>query len=91
MGRKRRNAEEIVAILRESDRGEVTVEELCRKHGMTEQTFYRWKKQYGGVEEAEIRRMKKLETENKRLKQLAGDQALAIELLKEELEKKGYA
>lgn len=91
MGRKRRNAEEIVAILRESDRGESTVEELCRKHGITDQTYYRWKKQYGGVGETEVRKMRKLETENRRLKQVIGDKELALELLKEELEKKGYA
>lgn len=90
MGRKRRTAEEIVAILREADRGE-TIEALCRKHGITEQTYYRWKKQYGGVDLSEIQRLKKLEDENRKLKQLAGDQALAIQLLKEELGKKGWA
>lgn len=89
MARKRWKTEEIVAILREGDRG-VSTQELCRKHGMTDQTYYRWKKQYGGVEMKEVQRLKDLEKENKRLKQLAGDQALAIQLMKEELAKKGW-
>ena len=90
MSRKRRKAEEIVAILREADRsGNVT--EIVRKHGISPQTFYRWKKQYGGVDITETRRIKKLEEENRKLKQLAGDQALALQFLKEELEKKGWA
>ncbi len=90
MARKRRKAEEIVAILREAERCG-SVDEIVRKHGIAPQTFHRWKKQYGGVGIPEIRRMKQLEEENRKLKQLAGDQALALQLLKEELEKKGWA
>ena len=89
MARKRRNAEEIVAILREAERGG-KVADIVRKHGISPQTFHRWKQQYGGVGVPEVQRMKKLEAENRKLKELAGDQALALQLLKEELQKKGW-
>ena len=90
MPRKRHKPEQIVAILREAERTGSN-EEVIRKHGISNQTFYRWKKMYGGMGTAEIRRIKELEEENRKLKQLAGDQALAIALLKEEIKKKGWA
>jgi putative transposase len=89
MARKRRTPEQIVAILREADRGRLTTEDLCKQEGVSEQTFYRWRKQYGGVGTPEVQRIRQLERENQRLKQLAGDQALANQLLKEELGKRG--
>lgn len=64
---------------------------MIRKHGICEQTLYRWKKMYGGVDGTELAKLKKLEDENRRLKQLAGDQALAIQIMKEELGKRGWA
>lgn len=90
MGRKRHKETEIIAILREADRSDSN-DAVIRKHGISEQTFYRWKKMYGGTGASELARLKKLETENLRLKQLAGDQALAIQIMKEELGKKGWA
>jgi len=90
MARKRFKPEEIVAILRESERLG-SVQEVIRKHGISDQTFYRWRKMYGGTGAPELARLKKLEAENQKLKQLAGDQALAIQILKEELGKKGWA
>jgi putative transposase len=87
MPKKRHSREQIVAILREAERTGNN-EEVIRKHGLSDQTFYRWKRMYGGMGVSEIRRMKELEQENRKLKQLAGDQALAIELMKEELKKK---
>ena len=90
MARKRRKAEEIVAILRESERG-TSREEIFKKHGISEQTFYRWKKMYGGLGVPEVRRIKQLEEENRKLKQLVGDQQLVIQATKEFMEKKGYA
>lgn len=90
MARKRWKPDEIVAVLREADRSKNN-EEVIRKHGICEQTFYRWKKMYGGVDGTELAKLKKLEDENRRLKQLAGDQALAIQIMKEELGKRGWA
>lgn len=90
MPRKRYKPEEIVAILREADRG-TSNEEVIRNHGISEQTFYRWKKMYGGTGAPELVRLKKLAAENLKLKQLAGDQALAIQIMKEQLGKKGWA
>lgn len=90
MARKRWKPEQIVAILREAERVG-NVQELVRKHGISDQTFYRWRKMYGGVDGTELAKLKKLEEENKRLKQLAGDQALALQIMREELGKKGWA
>jgi len=89
MPRKRFKAEQIVAILREAERAKSN-EAVCRKHGISVQTFYRFKRMYGGMGVPEVRRIKELEAENKKLKQLAGDQALAMQLMKEEMEKKGW-
>jgi putative transposase len=88
MARKRYTADQIVSILREAERG-LGTKETCHKHGVTEQTFYRWRKQYGGLGIPEVQRINQLEKENRRLKQLVGDQALAMEVIKERLEKKG--
>ena len=87
MSRKRFKEEQIIAILREAERTESKAE-VFRKHGISEQTFYRWKKQYGGSSMSEIQAKKALEKENLKLKQLVGDQALAIQGLKEQLKKK---
>lgn len=88
MAKKRYTAEQIVAILREAEKAP-TNEEILRKHGISQQTFYRWKKMYANLGIAEVQRIKQLEKENRKLKQLAGDQALAIQVLKEFIEKKG--
>ena len=82
MARKRFKAEQIVAILREAERG-VPRQEIFKKHGISEQTYYRWKKTYGGLGVPEVRRIKQLEEENRKLKQLAGEQALVIQAQKE--------
>ena len=60
-------------------------EETCRKHGVSNQTFYRWKKMYGGMEANDIKRNKELEEENRKLKQLIGDQALAMQIMEESM------
>lgn len=88
MARKRYTPDKIVEILREAERGAGTVQ-TCRKHGVTEQTFYRRRKMYGGLGISEVQRIRQLEKENKQLKELAGNQALAMEIMKEELGKKG--
>jgi putative transposase len=62
--------------------------EICRQNGISEQTFYRWKSKYGGMSVSEMKRLKELETENRRLKQLIGEKELDILALKAALEKK---
>jgi putative transposase len=89
MARKRFKPEQIVAILREAERG-VPKEELYKKHGIAEQTFYRWRKVYGGMGVSEIKRIKELEEENRKLRELAGNQALVIESMKEYQKKRGW-
>ncbi len=85
--RKRHKDEQIHAILKEADAG-VKPAELCRKYGMTQQTFYRWKSKYGGMELSDLKRLKQLEVENSELKKMVADQALDIRGLKAILGKK---
>ena len=82
MKRKRFTEEQIVKVLQEAQAG-IPIKYLVRKHGMTEQTFYRWKKQYGGLGVNELRELKRLKEENRRLKQIVADQALDIVALKD--------
>ena len=89
MARKRFTSEQIVAILREAERGGKR-QNLFKKHNISEQTYYRWKKMYGGLGVTEVRRIKELEDENRRLKQLAGEQALVIDVMKEHQKKRGW-
>ena len=89
MARKRFKAEQIIEILRECD-ATSNKQEVCRKFGITDTTYYRWKRMYGGMQTTEIQRIKQLERENNQLKQLAGDQALALQVMKEELKKRGW-
>jgi putative transposase len=90
MAKSRHTAEQIIAILREGERDE-SVPEVARRHGISEQTFYRWKRKYGGTGKSEIARLKALEQENAKLKQLVGDQVLALQVLKDLLGKRGWA
>jgi putative transposase len=64
------------------------VADLCRAHGITEQTYYRWKAKYGGMELSEMQRLKQIEDENRRLKQIVADQTLDIQALKAVVAKK---
>ncbi len=86
MGRKRHTSEQIIAKLREAEielaKGQTTVD-VVRKLGITEQTYYRWRKEYGGLRVDQARRLKDLERENGRLKKLVADQALDNAILKE--------
>lgn len=83
---KRFTAEQIVAKLREAEslqaRG-ATIPAVCKKLGISEQTFYRWRQKYGALKEDEAHRLKALEQENARLKKIVADQALDISMLKE--------
>jgi len=82
MKRKRYTEEQIIAILKEGESGAATPD-LCRRHGISEGTFYRWKAKFGGMDVADAARLKALEEENRRLKRLVADQALDIQILKE--------
>ncbi len=79
---KRHTEEQIIAVLKESETGMKT-SELCRKHGISDATFYKWKDKFGGLTVSEMRRLRALEEENRRLKQIVADQALDIRALKE--------
>ena len=84
MARKRFQSEQIVEILREAE-GAGSIKDTCRKHGISDVTFHRWRRMYGGARISEVQKLKQLEKENRQLKTLAGDQALAIGVMKEEL------
>ncbi len=80
--KKRFTEEQIIRILREAESG-VQIREVCRRHNVTEQTFFRWRNKYGGMEVSDARRLKVLESENAKLKRLVAEQLLVIEGLKE--------
>ena len=84
---KRFNPEQIIKIIKESDLGMQT-SELCRKYGISEQTFYNWKNKYSGLDVSDALRLKSLETENHRLKRIVADLSLDNQVLKDLLEKK---
>lgn len=82
MRKPRFTEEQIIGILQEHAAGG-TVNELLRRHGISKQTFYHWRKKYGGLQVDEARRLRQLEEENRRLKRLVADQALNIQVLKD--------
>lgn len=84
--RRKYTDDQIVAILQEHQGG-VTAKEVIRRHGISLDTFYRWKRKYSGMSKAELVRLKALEDENRRLKRLVADQALNIVVLKDALGK----
>lgn len=86
MVRKRYTEEQIIAVLREGEAG-AKVPDLCRKYGMSDATYYNWKARYAGLTISELKRLKALEEENRRLKQIVGEQALDIRALKDLLSK----
>ena len=79
--------EQIVGVLKEAEAG-LKVDTLCRKHGISEHTFYRWKAKYGGLEVSDARRLKSLEDENRRLKTVVADLTLDNQMLKAVVQRK---
>jgi putative transposase len=84
---KRYPEEQIIGILREVESG-LSVAEVCRKHGVSEWSVYRWRTKYRGMEVSEAKRLRALEDENARLKRIVAQQAMDIDALKEVLSKK---
>jgi transposase-like protein len=84
--KSRFSEEQMVAILREADR--MPVGEVAKKHGLSEQTIYNWRKHFGGLESADVKRLRQLEQENARLKKLVAERDLEIEVMKEIAAKK---
>jgi putative transposase len=75
MTRKRHTEEQIIAVLKDTQAG-VSVLDLCRKHGISDATFYKWRKKYAGLEVGDVKKLRQLEDENRRLKQMVAEQAL---------------
>jgi putative transposase len=82
MKAKRYTEEQIVQILKEGQSGTVTISELCRKHGISDASYYHWKAKYNGLEVSDLRRLRQLEDENRRLKHIVAEQTLDIQALK---------
>ena len=87
MKSSRYTAEQVAFAMRQADSG-TSVSEICRKMGIAEQTFYRWKKKFSGMGVAEVRRLRVLEEENRKLKQLVADLSLDKQMLQDVLRKK---
>ena len=81
MPQRRHREEQIIMILKEADAG-AKVTDICRKHGISQPTFYNWKSKFGGMDVSDVKRLRGLEDENRRLKQIVADQTLDIQALK---------
>jgi putative transposase len=86
MKRNRYSEEQIIGILKEHQAG-ASARDLCRKHGISDATFYKWRSKYGGMEISDARRLKALEDENRKLKKLLAESMLDVSTLKEMLGK----
>lgn len=87
MKKSRFTETQIVAILKEADSG-IPVKEICRKHGISDATYYNWKSKYGGMQASDLKRMKEMEQELSQLKRMYADMALENRALRDLIEKK---
>ena len=87
MKRQRHSEEQIIAVLKEAQAG-AKVDDVCRRNGISQPTYYKWKQRFGGLEVSDAKRLRMLEEENRKLKKLVADQALDAMVLKEILAKK---
>ena len=90
MKKSRYTEEQIIGILKQHEAGLKTAD-LCREHGISAATFYNWKSKYGGMEVSEAQRLRQMEDENRRLKQLVADLSLDREVLKSVIRKNGWS
>lgn len=86
--KKRFTDEQIISILREEESKEIATVDLCKPHNITEQTFYRWRNKFGGIDVSDARRLRELESENDKLKRMVAEQLLVIDGLNELSRKK---
>ena len=89
MKKSRFNESQIISILKEADAG-MKVDDICRKHGISNATYYVWKSKYGGMEASEVKRMRELEEENTKLKKMFAELSLENHAMKELFAKKGW-
>lgn len=87
MKKSRYNETQIIAILKKQEAGMKTAD-ICREQGISQATFYNWKSKYGGMEASDVKRLRELETENSRLKQMYAELSLEHQILKDVIEKK---
>lgn len=87
MKKSRFSDSQIMAVLKQSEAG-TPVPELCREHGISSATFYKWRAKYGGMDASMMARLKELEAENRRLKKMYAEERIKAEIVKEALEKK---
>jgi putative transposase len=76
---------QIVGVLKQAETGDIPIADVCRLHGISDQTFYRWRRKYGDLQVSEVRRLRELEAENTRLKRLLAERDLEIDAIKEVL------
>ncbi len=88
MKKSRFTEQQVVRILAEGDQGEKTIGELCREHGISQATYYNWRKRYRGMGVDEVREYRKLKQENARLKKLLADREIEIDAMQEVIRKK---
>ena len=88
MKRSRFSETQIIGILKEADSGVTTVRELCRKHGISDGTYYKWKSKYGGLDASDLKRLRELEAENNQLKRMFAELSLENNALKDLISKK---
>ena len=87
MKKTRMSPEQIVKVLQEAEKGETSVGDVCRKHKISEATYYRWRRVYGDMKVPEVKRLRELEQENGRLKRILAERDLEIDVMKEVLAK----